>query len=641
MICLDEPTALHYENAAMIEDLPASQQVSICTDNGTQISLAAKEFTAEFLNLHEKLGWLKEELTPKKYDLPNLDSSVEESSVNRPVMASPIFVTFLQFFLGSTGGNMSEAEYAKKILVHRDRLNEFGNCFEDFQNLTSGRTVVEAVMLTWDQLLGMIDERNHEKFRRRCQKFIDLGATVTDGASEPFVDNPSTSGGTVGDDLFQRYINKTVTTMFQLSRTIQMTLESVKHLPNDLLTENETAQKIGAKLKETVQNLNTKVTAGWAKINQHFENAKRKWFIHSCNGHHCKRRRHGHGTTNRRPDLVRESADEVRDKRSEFEQKPKQEFANKPNHKQTESSSCGATGRHQKYEEFWNRNQFDPDDFLQEGFFEGNQREWRKYQKRLRKINGRLQRLNEEIFLSMDDDDVEDVYEDMEDFADDIEERKVPEKLRTWLTCQLRWWKSRIHRKHRDEDLVKGCGRQLMHWQMRALCKPDSGGSSYGCPSKSDESVIPSQGYDGPPTAKDARKNFKKSRHSWFGRSIEEPVEVPRDSTRRDEATPQPPPVMENPADMLPENETTTLEMENGNNGHSSGAWYFRRRQAFDGRFADSSWYFERMEDREASRHDSDWYLKAIHRAALQGHADQIPDDAVDHLGNGEDDGKE
>ena len=35
---------------------------------------------------------------------------------------------------------------------------------------------------------------------------------------------------------------------------------------------------------------------------------------------------------------------------------------------------------------------------------------------------------------------------------------------------QVRWWKGRFQRKHRDEDLLQGCGRQLMHWQMKSSC---------------------------------------------------------------------------------------------------------------------------------------------------------------------------
>ena len=38
----------------------------------------------------------------------------------------------------------------------------------------------------------------------------------------------------------------------------------------------------------------------------------------------------------------------------------------------------------------------------------------------------------------------------------------------------MRWWKSRFQRKHRSQDLIRGCGRQLMRWQLRALCKPKS-----------------------------------------------------------------------------------------------------------------------------------------------------------------------
>lgn len=61
----------------------------------------------------------------------------------------------------------------------------------------------------------------------------------------------------------------------------------------------------------------------------------------------------------------------------------------------------------QNYEEFWRRSGFDPDDVLHDGFFEGNQREWRKHQREVKKLHGRLERLNEDVLYSLDDDDIE------------------------------------------------------------------------------------------------------------------------------------------------------------------------------------------------------------------------------------------
>ena len=187
-----------------------------------------------------------------------------------------------------------------------------------------------------------------------------------------------------------------------------------------------------------------------------------------CKGRKCKnKKRCGKVVNNRK---INDDKDQMQGAfaDSTSANKPKQNFESKSEHKQTETKT-----NNQKYEEFWKWNHFDPDDFLQEGFFEGNQRKWRKYQKQLRKLQGRLQKLNEVIFMSMDDDDIEDIYEDLENFDDEIDNvRELPEQKRTWLTCQLRWWKSRLHRKHRDEDLVRGCGRQLMHWQLQVICNP-------------------------------------------------------------------------------------------------------------------------------------------------------------------------
>ena len=68
------------------------------------------------------------------------------------------------------------------------------------------------------------------------------------------------------------------------------------------------------------------------------------------------------------------------------------------------------------------------------------QREWRKHQKKLRKLHGRIYRLNEDMLASMDDDDIEDLYDDLQDLEDDLEGVIMPERLQTWLSCQVRKW---------------------------------------------------------------------------------------------------------------------------------------------------------------------------------------------------------
>lgn len=58
---------------------------------------------------------------------------------------------------------------------------------------------------------------------------------------------------------------------------------------------------------------------------------------------------------------------------------------------------------------------------------------------------------------------LQDIYDDFDDLEDDLEDNIDPAgRLQTWLTCQIRWWKSRMQRKHRSsEQVLKGCGEQV------------------------------------------------------------------------------------------------------------------------------------------------------------------------------------
>ena len=103
------------------------------------------------------------------------------------------------------------------------------------------------------------------------------------------------------------------------------------------------------------------------------------------------------------------------------------------------------------------------DDFLQDGFFAGNERRWRKHQERVRKLYGRIRQLSDDQLQDADDDDVEDLCEDLDDALDDADDDALPQSVTKWLSCQLRWWKSRFQRKHRGEKLLQGCGRQHHH----------------------------------------------------------------------------------------------------------------------------------------------------------------------------------
>ena len=195
-----------------------------------------------------------------------------------------------------------------------------------------------------------------------------------------------------------------------------------------------------------------------------------------------------------------------------------------------------------------------------DGFFEDNRRSWRQ---RVRGIGAHMERLNDELFMSMDDDDVENIVEDLKDIGGDLEQRDVSEDVRTWMSCQLRWWKTRIHRKHRAEDLVKGCGRQLVHWQLRVLCK------DIGVPQEH------------PPC--DAVRSHR------------QPYDVLLSGRRAG--------VEEDVSGM--ENETWSSVVD----------WYFGRAQdREDRRRLSPQWYFDRADERHVSRGDASWYVRAMRR---------------------------
>ena len=62
-------------------------------------------------------------------------------------------------------------------------------------------------------------------------------------------------------------------------------------------------------------------------------------------------------------------------------------------------------------------------------FFADNQRAWRK---RVLGLSGYIERLSDELFGSMDDDDVENILEDLEDIGDDLDKRDVTDHVYEW-----------------------------------------------------------------------------------------------------------------------------------------------------------------------------------------------------------------
>lgn len=356
----------------------------------------------------------------------------------REVMPQSIIVSVLRFF-ASSGGKTPEPGSPDNR-----SLGTLVNCFTTLENVSLDHSFSDLLLQrTWSELEELVSQ--WDMVYRSCHEFIDSETSQ----NYSFVNKDS--GISVPNDTSQQ-VNQLREMVKKLDVAVHGTVKSMQKRSME-----PKSPQARLKAKTAVENWSRKMLSDWRKFDESMFRVQGREVFSDSKKRKTERSENFGEAGKQRGTLDQRSVGE----------KSKQTFEGNRDHKQTESSSS-----HQKYEEFWKRNHFDPDDFfLQEGFFEDNQREWHKHQKRLRKISGRIQRLTEEILLSMDDDDVEDIYEDVEDFIEDMEDREIPEQLRTWLTCQARWWRSRVQRKHRNEDLMKGCGQQLVHWQLRVLCK--------------------------------------------------------------------------------------------------------------------------------------------------------------------------
>lgn len=338
----------------------------------------------------------------------------------------------------------------------------------------------------WKQIMDLWGRQNTGSIRQQLGKikgevteFLALLTSATDEGNPSKAKSPINKTAAFLKNItrpvaahFQDYMNKTKQTVSKLSSTLQETWQVVKNLSNDFIKQHsgkidgvkenimEKAKGVQRDIREKWQTVRGKMEKnGWLK------KQREKAAHHKANHPREAKRSRGYQKQNHNTDYERRER-EGREYSSPLPGDSAKRFEDKPHHKQRQSN-------HEQYNEFWRKVDFDPDDYFHEGFFEGNQREWRKHQERLKHLHDRIHRLNEDILYSMDDDDIEDIYEDLDDLQDDMDDEDQPQILQTWLACQVRWWKSRLQRKHRSQDLVKGCGRQIMQWQLRALCKDE------------------------------------------------------------------------------------------------------------------------------------------------------------------------
>ena len=373
------------------------------------------------------------------------------------------------------------------------------------------------------------------------------------------------------DDMLRQYMNKTLETVAKLSHTVQTTLDRMKTLPEELFAENKTAKKIGHKLTEAVSKLNSKVQSGWKHVASKFEDVHKKWFGHAEPKKTCK---HKKNKEQKRYDKKNIGSDKFPGK--PFTESGGKVEDRKKSYKQTKSAQRQRYGPQKHVEDSFGASQLDD-------FFEDNQRAWRQ---RVRGLGGHIERLSEEMFMSMDDDDVDNIVEDLKDIGDELDKRDTTDDVRTWMSCQLRWWKTRIHRKHRAEDLVRGCGRQLVHWQLRVLCKQ----------LQQQHHTLPLP--------------YRRLCDAAAMTRTQHPYDVlvlfDKLSTAQDHSA------------TLDEMDVLMVQNASCSDG---GDWYFRRVQdREDRRHLSPQWYFDRVEDRQFSRGDANWYVRAMRR-----HADISP----------------
>ena len=354
------------------------------------------------------------------------------------------------------------------------------------------KTTKNQIIDKWNEIRKLMNSKDIKELKlpEELEKLLQMawkvaeGGTGMDGNNNPGETKPGHRSRFSWKNItkpmkahFQDYVNKTKLTMSKLTDTLQETWQKVKNLSKELLSneghvvmtdQEKKEEKVSASEalhenkweKEADNHQKRRFDGKHEKRNYHHHHPHYKGHHH--HKHHQDHHDKHHGQKQRQTHGPHQQRDEKNDRPPYMDNS--KEFEDKPYHKQRQSN-------HEQYNDFWKKVEYDPDDFFHEGFFEGNQRQWQKHQKRLKQIHGRIHRLNEDILYSMDDDDIEDIYDDLDDIQDDLEDEDQPQTLQTWLACQVRWWKSRLHRKHRSEDLIRGCGKQIMQWQLRALCK--------------------------------------------------------------------------------------------------------------------------------------------------------------------------
>ena len=494
--------------------------------------------------------------------------------------------------------------------------------WQQVKNLTESdefQSIIDQVMFAYEEVENQV--------REKLDSLVDSEAMV-ERSAEAIQTFSETVLEITHSGHLEHYLNLTRDTVAQLNNSIQTAWEKVRTMSTDFFSKpTEKAKNVQSAVRENVSKLRNgisqKLERVQNKVSDFLKPVSDSSKLHDDYGHVLE-----HSTPAITAAPVSYSLPETQSPEKQ-NLPPEEKFqggkiVDKPNHKQKISTDGSPfNDQHQRHMDLM------PNDLLEEGFFEGNQREWRKFQKKLRKLHGRIFKLNEDILTSMDDDDIEDLYEDLEDFQEDIEEDMLPERLKTWLTCQIRWWKGRFQRKHQKQVSLTGCSRQLFSWQLRAICKQQCHGkmwkyvrkaaldspfcrqvlqevfSSSDCGSKHcDPPEQPVQGFQhSPPPSQPAQESSFKE-EGWPG-DIMDSSQPAQESSSKEEGW---------PGDIMDSiNSTETNQVSSD----QSGMWYIHQGRQRQESLVDATWYFERAEGREGMHHDPTWYLRSLRERSL------------------------
>ena len=366
-----------------------------------------------------------------------------------------------------------------------DIRSSFHEHWKMLQRVTSDLAVKDSIMHQWISVGGyktveQSQELYNEIGKVVLQKLHDAHGAV--GSIYSLVDETKEKMMYIKSEFSRaaekynvtKFVNKTRSEMLSLSHKVYDTFLRVKNLTTDVLTENtmfgdQVSNHIAYKLhqgKEKIVHMKNQVQENLVqftdKISRDWWPRKEKYKNRGTKKHSASKRqlKHSHSENNHNVnsydnEYVISTFNHEMDK-----------YEEKHDHTKKQSNP-----NHELYNDFWKKTGYYPDDYSQDGFFQGNNHKWSKHEKEFRRIQKKIEFLNSAQFYSMDDDDIDHLYEELDDVEDKLEDDTHKTEQLTWLTCQQRWWKSRRQRKHKSRYLLKGCGiTQLANWQIYVLC---------------------------------------------------------------------------------------------------------------------------------------------------------------------------